>query len=303
MGHYDTEQYERATLFDQPVLFIDERLPMKEIPQGMYAYDLRGSDYDFRRPVTLEKQVYVNHAGTILTAQPIAIPEGGKVDVKDKIVFDEERCTIREFEIAIFPERMTETERMVATPNVNVQKLFSFLNNPDDAYIIYQLKYEKETAKLLFQSVRKLQEAGIQVDRRNYDAVYTGSLPSGWNRRSECLNKLYYEFNMCHPSDFKGHSMSVSDVVGLKINGKITTHYVDSTGFRELSNFIPRDNPLKNAEMSMEDDYGMIDGIINNGKCAALQDNRERPSVVGQLKHPSKPSQKEYRSKPDERSF
>ena len=303
MGHYDTEQYERAMLFDQPVLFIDERLPKKEIPQEMYAYDLRGSDYDFRRPVTLEKQVYVNHAGTILTAQPIAIPEGGKVDVKGKIVFDEERCTIREFEIAIFPERMTDAERLAAAPNVNVQKLFAFLNNPDDAYIIYQLKYEQETAKLLFQPVRKLQEAGIQVERRNYDAVYTGSLPSGWKRRSECLNKLYYEFNMCHPSDFKGHSMSVSDVVGLKINGKITTHYVDSTGFRELSNFIPRDNPLKNAEMSMEDDYGMIDGIINNGKNAVLQESRDRPSVVDQLKQPGKPTQKEYRSKPDERSL
>lgn len=303
MGHYDTEQYERAMLFDQPVLFIDERLPKKEIPQGMYSYDLRGSDYDFRRPVTLEKQVYVNHAGTILTAQPIAIPEGGKVDVKDQIVFDEERCTIREFEIAIFPERMTDAERLAAAPNVNVQKLFAFLNNPDDAYIIYQLKYEQETAKLLFQPVRKLQEAGIQVERRNYDAVYTGSLPSGWKRRSECLNKLYYEFNMCHPSDFKGHSMSVSDVVGLKINGKITTHYVDSTGFRELSNFIPRDNPLKNAEMSMEDDHGMIDRIINNGKNAALQESRDRPSVVDQLKQPGKPSQKEYRSKPDERSI
>ena len=303
MGHYDTEQYERAMLFDQPVLFIDERLPKKEIPQEMYAYDLRGSDYDFRRPVTLEKQVYVNHAGTILTAQPIAIPEGGKVDVKGKIVFDEERCTIREFEIAIFPERMTDAERLAAAPNVNVQKLFAFLNNPDDAYIIYQLKYEQETAKLLFQPVRKLQEAGIQVERRNYDAVYTGSLPSGWKRRSECLNKLYYEFNMCHPSDFKGHSMSVSDVVGLKINGKITTHYVDSTGFRELSNFIPRDNPLKNAEMSMEDDHGMIDGIINNGKNAVLQESRDRPSVVDQLKQPGKPTQKEYRSKPDERSL
>ena len=303
MGHYDTEQYERAMLFDQPVLFIDERLPMKEIPQGMYAYDLRGSDYDFRRPITLEKQVYVNHAGTILTAQPIAIPEGGKVDVKGKIVFDEERCTIREFEIAIFPERMTDAERLASAPNASIQKEGAFLNNPDDAYIIYQLKYEQETAKLLFQPVRKLQEAGIQVERRNYDAVYTGSLPSGWKRRSECLNKLYYEFNMCHPSDFKGHSMSVSDVVGLKINGKITTHYVDSIGFRKLDSFIPMDNPLKNAEMAMEDDYGMLDGIINNGKNPALKEAEKRPSVAESLKQPARSSHKSTRSKPDERSL
>ena len=303
MGHYDTEQYERAMLFDQPVLFIDERLPKKEIPQGMYAYDLRGSDYDFRRPVTLEKQVYVNHAGTILTAQPIAIPEGGKVDVKDKIVFDEERCTIREFEIAIFPERMTDAERLASAPNASIQKEGAFLNNPDDAYIIYQLKYEQETAKLLFQPVRKLQEAGIQVERRNYDAVYTGSLPSGWKRRSECLNRLYSEFNINHPSDFQGHSMSVSDVVGLKINGKITTHYVDSIGFQKLDSFIPMDNPLKNAEIAMEDDYGMLDGIINNGKNPALKEAEKRPSVAESLKQPARSSHKSTRSKPDERSL
>ena len=283
MGHYDTEQYERATLFDQPVLFIDERLPKKEIPQGMYAYDLRGSDYDFRRPVTLEKQVYVNHAGTILTAQPIVIPESGKVDVKDKITFDEERCTIREFEISIFPERMTDAERRATAPNVNVQREHAFLNNSDDAYIIYQLKYEQETAKLLFQSVKKLQETGIPVDRQNYTAVYTGSLPSGWKRRSECLNRLYSEFNINHPSDFQGHSMSVSDVVGLKINGKITTHYVDNIGFQKLDSFISVDNPLKNAEMAMEDDYGMLDGIINNGKNPALKEAEKRPSVAESL--------------------
>ena len=303
MGHYDTEQYERAMLFNQPVLFIDERLPKKEIPQGMYAYDLRGSDFDFRRPVTLEKQVYVNHAGTILTAQPIQIPESGKVDVKDKITFDEERCTIREFEISIFPERMTDAERRATAPNVNVQREHAFLNNSDDAYIIYQLKYEQETAKLLFQSVKKLQETGVPVDRQNYNAVYTGSLPSGWKRRSECLNRLYSEFNINHPSDFQGHSMSVSDVVGLKINGKITTHYVDSIGFQKLDSFIPMDNPLKNAEMAMEDDYGMLDGIINNGKNPALKEVEKRPSVAESLKQPARSSHKSTRSKPDERSL
>ena len=302
MGHYDTEQYERATLFDQPVLFIDERLPKKEIPQGMYAYDLRGSDYDFRRPVTLEKQVYVNHAGTILTAKPIAIPESGKVDVKDKIFFDEERCTIREFEISVFPDRMTDAERSASAPNANVQRESAFLNNPNDAYIIYQLKYEQETAKLLFQPMESLQAAKERVEHRNYHVVYTAALPSGWKRRSECLNMLNYEFNMNHPSDFQGHSLSVSDVIGLKINGKITMHYVDSIGFQKLDSFIPMDN-LKNAEMAVEDDYGMLDGIINNGKSAALQERRERPSVVDQLKQPGKPSHKESRPKPDERSL
>lgn len=303
MGHYDTEQYERATLFDQPALFIDERLPRNQVPQGLYAYDLRGSDYDFRRPVTLEPKVFVNHAGTILTNQPILIPESGFVDVKDQLVFDEERCTIREFEISVFPDRMTDAERFASAPNASVQRESAFLNNANDAYIIYQLKYEQETAKLLFQSMKQLREAGKQVERRNYEAIYTASLPSGWKRRSECLNKLYYQFNMQHPSDYRGHSLSVSDVVALKINGKITTHYVDSAGFRELSNFIPMDNHLKNAEMAMEDDYGMLDGIINNGKNAAAQESKDRPSVMDKLKRPAKPSQKPAHSKTEERGL
>ena len=73
------------------------------------------------------------------------------------------------------------------------------------------------------------------------------------------------------PGDFTGHSLSVSDIVVLKQQGSVSSHYVDSVGFVQLPAFLP-DNYLKNAEMSMEDDYGMIDGIINNGP-------KEQPEV------------------------
>ena len=58
--------------------------------------------------------------------------------------------------------------------------------------------------------------------------------------------------------------MSVSDIVAIKRDGKVSSHYCDSVGFTEIPGFLP-ENPLKNAEMAVEDDYGMIDGIINNG--------------------------------------
>ena len=58
--------------------------------------------------------------------------------------------------------------------------------------------------------------------------------------------------------------MSVSDIVAIKQDGKVSCHYCDSAGFTEIPGFLP-DNPLKNAEMAVEDDYGMIDGILNNG--------------------------------------
>ena len=63
------------------------------------------------------------------------------------------------------------------------------------------------------------------------------------------------------------------------------------------------DNPLKNAEMAMEDDYGMLDGIINNGKNPALKEAEKRPSVAESLKQPARSSHKSTRSKPDERSL
>ena len=109
---------------------------------------------------------------------------------------------------------------------------------------------------------------------------------------------LYVKFNIDHPDDFRGHSMSVSDIVALKVVGEVSFHYVDSVGFQKLENFMKSENYLKNAEMAMEDDYGMIDGIINNGKASGLE---ERPSVLEQLKEKPVPdvSHKPPKSHPE----
>ena len=110
--------------------------------------------------------------------------------------------------------------------------------------------------------------------------VYTGNLPP-YTNQSVMLEQLYMKFNIDHPFDFRGHSLSISDIVALKTAGVVSCHYVDSFGFKELPGFMETENYLKNAEMAMEDDYGMIDGVINNGKSAATE---ERKSVLQQLK-------------------
>ena len=79
------------------------------------------------------------------------------------------------------------------------------------------------------------------------------------------LESLYARFNLDRPEDFHGHSLSVSDVIALKQNGRLSCYYTDSFGFQKLPDFIPPANALRNAEMAMEDDLNMIDGIINNG--------------------------------------
>ena len=139
-----------------------------------------------------------------------------------------------------------------------------FLENPQDAFLIYQIRRGGELDAYRFMNYDYLQSKGVTPERGGYDAIYTGGLADYGDNKTN-LDMIYQRFNVDHPADFKGHSLSVSDIVALKQNGVVSCHYVDSIGFRELPNFLKPENYLKNAEMAMEDDYGMIDGIINNG--------------------------------------
>lgn len=139
-----------------------------------------------------------------------------------------------------------------------------FLENPQDAFLIYQIRRGGELNAYRFMNYDYLQSKGVTPERDGYDAIYTGGFMDYGNARTN-LDMIYQRFNVDHPADFKGHSLSVSDIVALKQNGVVSCHYVDSIGFRELPNFLKPENYLKNAEMLLEDDYGMIDGIINNG--------------------------------------
>lgn len=159
-----------------------------------------------------------------------------------------------------------------------------FLVNPADAFAIYQLRDHESTHDHRFLPMSQLQAAGLTVERGNYETVYTGNLYNTEGKEvPELLNNLFYRFNMERPEDFYGHSLSVSDIVALKVNDVVSAHYVDRFGFQELYGFLS-DQPLRNAEMLLEDDFGMIDDIINNGK---REPERERSSVVEQLRKPS----------------
>lgn len=139
-----------------------------------------------------------------------------------------------------------------------------FLENPQDSFLIYQIRRGGELDAYRFMNYDYLQSKGVTPERDGYDAIYTGGFMDYGNARTN-LDMIYQRFNVDHPADFKGHSLSVSDIVALKQNGVVSCHYVDNIGFRELPNFLKPENYLKNAEMLLEDDYGMIDGILNNG--------------------------------------
>ena len=135
-----------------------------------------------------------------------------------------------------------------------------FLNSPTDSMAIYQLRRDAPV-ELRFANLGSL---AAPPDPANYEAVYTREVYPD-DDTGRILENFYYIFNDERPGDFAGHSLSVSDIVALKQDGKVSYHYCDSMGFQELPAFQKPENYLKAAEMSMEDDYGMIDGIINNG--------------------------------------
>ena len=138
----------------------------------------------------------------------------------------------------------------------------AFLSHEGDCFAIYQVSRE-DPQNLRFMNLDWLQSHSLSVDRSNYDLIYTAPL-NGSGSTMEQLERLYEQFNLQKPVDFHSPSMSVSDIVAIKQDGKVSCHYCDSFGFTDVPGFLS-DNPMKNAEMTVEDDYGMIDGVINNG--------------------------------------
>ena len=193
-----------------------------------------------------------------------------------------------------------------------------------DTFSIYQIKGGDETRDFRFEPYDRLQAAGNVVDKANYELVYSAPLAP-----ETSLEDIYTRFNIDHPKDFKGHSLSVSDVVVLHQNGQDAAHYVDSFGYKNVPEFLQeqkqltpdeletgetiktprgtfyvtdmsreqmeaagygfhhqsddgkylvmgngtrafaiaaeqRENPLKAAEQTTEQNENMIDGIINN---------------------------------------
>ena len=491
----DAPKYQEVEIFDVPALFSDGRIALADLPEGLYRYDLRGSDDDPGMPVTVEQNVAVNHAGAIITAKPLVLGEdgcltltedkglnfvGGEISMqrffnqqqkdrnteeveaesisfavcayygiatgensfgyiaawsKDKglkelrasletinktsseLITDIDRnyaeiMKEREAEMTIetdeksleetqsdentsktaegsideISRKVQEEEPVQAPdngympdPSMSVEAmnaygytdsdmlplskeralelferdvpiymlyegnteamafededivLFSgcfgitredwdavkdevppmdlelirqkreqaFLENPGDTYAIYKLKRDDATADLRFMNSEYLQKKGIEPQYENYELVYTGALTKDGSQ-IEKLEDLYRIFNVEHPQNFVGHSLSVSDIVALKQAGVVSYHYVDSIGYKELINFRTTENYLKNAEMQMEDDFGMIDGIINNGPKEepkpvkqAEETKSKKPSVLAKLRQ----YQKEDREK------
>ena len=118
---------------------------------------------------------------------------------------------------------------------------------PDkDTFSIYQLKRGDETRDYRFEPYDRLQAAGLSVEAANYDLIYTAPLAPDMT-----LEDISVRFNIDHPKDFKGHSLSTSDVVVLHQNGQDTAHYADSYGYREVPEFLQGQPPQLTPDTRM----------------------------------------------------
>ena len=136
------------------------------------------------------------------------------------------------------------TEGQVKELYAKAQETAKTAEQDKDTFSIYQLKHGDETRDLRFEPYDRLQATGNSVDRANYERVYSAELTPGTS-----LEDIYTRFNIDHPKDFKGHSLSVSDVVVLHQNGQDAAHYVDSFGYKSVPEFLQEQKQLTPDEL------------------------------------------------------
>lgn len=162
--------------------------------------------------------------------------------------------------------------------------------DPADSYAIYQLKDTPETRDFLFVPLLRLPKHALSVSGDRYECVYSDKLyPRAFSTDQTLLGNLFHRFNMDHPDDFTGHSLSVSDVVVIERNHVQRAYYVDTIGFTELPDFCAPENSLQTVEMSMEQNLNSIDGQINNLPQAAKDEQNEKKASIQEKIRAPKP--------------
>ena len=217
-----------------------------------------GYSYDGMLPVTRERALELDAAG--LTVYVL------HEDNTESMVFDPQEIMEHGGLFGVDREEWEKSpqfhEKVMERQEHQQEREQAFLFQNRNCFAIYQVS-RNDPQNVRFMNLDWLESHDVSVDRSNYDLIYTAPLSES-GTVPEQLEKLYQQFNLEKPVDFHSPSMSVSDIVAIKQDGKVSCHYCDSVGFTQIPGFLP-ENPLKNAEMALEDDYGMIDGIINNG--------------------------------------
>ena len=256
-AYQQTAEAAATQLPDAQEQALDE-YPMPDSEVSVSDMQEYGYFYDGMLPVTRERALELDAAG--LTVYVL------HEDNTESMVFDTEEIMEHGGLFGVEHEEWEQSpqfhEKVLERQDRQLEREQAFLSHEGSCFAIYQVSRD-DPQNVRFMNLDWLQSHNLAVDRSNYDLIYTAPL-NGSGSTMEQLETLYKQFNLKKPVDFHSPSLSVSDIVAIKQDGKVSCHYCDSVGFTEIPGFLP-DNPLKNAEMMLEDDYGMIDGIINNG--------------------------------------
>ena len=235
-----------------------DEYPMPDSEVSVSDMQEYGYLYDGILPVTRERALELDAAG--LTVYVL------HEDNTESMVFDTEEIMEHGGLFGVDREEWEKSpqfhEKVMERQEHQQEREQAFLSQNRDCFAIYQVSRD-DPQNVRFMNLDWLQSHNLSVNRNSYDLIYTAPLNSSGSTMEQ-LETLYEQFNLQKPVDFHSPSLSVSDIVAIKQDGKVSCHYCDSVGFTEIPGFLP-DNPLKNAEMMLEDDYGMIDGILNNG--------------------------------------
>ncbi len=174
-------------------------------------------------------------------------------------------------------------------------------NESEKAVGIYQLNDNPDTRNLCFEPLKNLQDKGITPNKENYTLVYALDVSDDKSKsEGQLLEDVFEKFNMERPADFKGHSLSVSDIVVIQDKGEISSHYCDSAGFTEIA-FLEKDREnlqMKRIEDVVEQNDNNFDGIINNTPSLAELEAKAKNGEVISLMDVAKAAKNEQ-DKPD----
>ena len=296
---------------DTPEQALDE-YPMPD--ESVKVADLKACGYLDGDMLPLSRERAVDLYDQDMTVY--AIVDGGNAEM----LFDREELDTQASDtmFAVSREEWEQSpmfhEKIVERQQHQEERENAFLAHGGDCFAIYQVKRD-DPGKVRFMNMDWMQSHGKAIARGSYDLIYTAPLTATGSTDAK-LEAIFEQFNLHRPADYHSPSLSVSDIVAIKQNGVVSYHYCDGIGFKELPDF-QKENYLKAAEMSTEDDYGMIDGVINNGKQPTVADleqqaksgqpislmdladavhREKKPSVLEKLK--DQPQQPQRKSKP-----
>ncbi len=220
----DEIDFEEAGLYQPPMIDLDRNEALRMFDAGETVYLIT----TYPRPIAVRERMEIERG-----------PEHYQME-------REEVERIRTLE-----------KRMQEYPQIKSLKEAKLLLGTENRYGIYQIIDSSPGREYEFMDLNFIERHGYQVRKEDYELIYSDEMHYG-----NTLDSLYEKFNIAHPADYTGHSLSVSDIVVLNENGKVKAYFVDSISFRELPDFLQLEPELNQEEVAYRigDQYFSIQG-------------------------------------------